>query len=233
MLICLTGLNCESSSVNFKSRWDMMARHLGFAMVTDFNDIERLDWPSVKGAIQKELYGEDEPIPMDVRDLANVVAARPGGPVSTKLKWENLDAEEFERLLFELFSSAEGYENPQWLASTNAPDRGRDLSVTRVSKDSLTGLSTLRVIVQCRHRSSGSISVADVSTLRTQMDLWRNPPASVLIIATTGRFSADAIHWIEQHNAGTDLPKIEMWPESHLERLLNERPALIGAHGLR
>jgi hypothetical protein len=216
-----------------QSRWDMMARHLGFAMVGDFNDIESMDWPSVKAAIQKELYGEDEPIPIEVGDLANVVAARPGGQVSTKLKWENIDAEGFERLLFELFSSAEGYENPQWLTNTSAPDRGRDLSVTRVSKDSLTGLATARVIVQCRHRPSGSISIPDLSTLTTQMDLWKHPPVSVLIIATTGRFATDAIEWIEQHNAGRNLPKIEMWPESHLERLLNERPGLIAGHGLR
>lgn len=215
------------------SRWDMMARHLGFAMVGDFDDIEKMDWPSVKAAIQKELYGEDEPIPMDVGDLASVAAARPGGAVSTKLKWENIDAEGFERLLFELFSSAEGYENPQWLTNTNAPDRGRDLSVFRVSKDSLTGQSSVRVVVQCRHRRSGSIGDADVSTLKEQMNHWNHPPVSVLIVATTGRFSTDAIDLIEKHNAGQALPKIEMWPESHLERVLAERPGLIAAHGLR
>ena len=43
----------------------------------------------------------------------------------------------------------------------------------------------------------------------------------------------DAVEAIETHNASGNAPKLEMWPESHLERLLAARPALIAEFGLR
>jgi hypothetical protein len=55
----------------------------------------------------------------------------------------------------------------------------------------------------------------------------------VLIIATSGRFSADAVTWIEQHNNAGATPFIEMWPDSTLETLLAQKPYLAAAHGLR
>jgi hypothetical protein len=116
---------------------------------------------------------------------------------------------------------------------TNAPDRGRDLSVTRVANDPLGGTIRGRVIIQCKHWSDKSVSVADVSELRAQMKLWEPPRVDVLVIATSGRFSSDAVAWIEKHNAEDHALRIEMWPESHLERLLAERPALIADFRLR
>jgi hypothetical protein len=55
----------------------------------------------------------------------------------------------------------------------------------------------------------------------------------VLIIATSGRFTVDAVDWVETHNAGGTRPKIEMWPESHLEVLLARRPHIAAAFHLR
>jgi hypothetical protein len=55
----------------------------------------------------------------------------------------------------------------------------------------------------------------------------------VLVIATTGRFTANAVSVIEKHNCGDHAMKIEMWPESHLGQLLARRPALVAEFGLR
>ena len=78
-----------------------------------------------------------------------------------------------------------------------------------------------------------SVSPSDVATLKEQIGTWEPPKVDVLIIATTGRFTADAVAAIEKQNAADRGLKIEMWPESHLEKLLAERPALIAEFGLR
>lgn len=116
---------------------------------------------------------------------------------------------------------------------TNAPDRGRDLSVTRIANDQLGGVIRSRVIIQCKHWPTKSVSVGDVSELQAQMKLWEPPRVDVLVIATSGRFSSDAVSFIEKHNVEDRALRIEMWPESHLERLLAERPALIAEFRLR
>ena len=221
------------NAVPSKARWSDLMRHLHFGTIGDFNDIERMDWPAVKAAITSELYGEDEPIPVPVDDLSNVVAAKPRGQVSLKLEWQKIDEEQFERLIFRLISSEQGYENPEWLMKTNAPDRGRDLSVTRVTIDNLSGTSRTRVIIQCRHWLTKSIRLPDVSVFKEQMSLWSDPLVGVLVVATSGRFTSDAVQWVEKHNAGQQSPRIEMWAESHLERLLAARPALIAEFALR
>lgn len=170
---------------------------------------------------------------MGVEDLGTLAAAQPKGHVVTRLKWDSLSGEDFERLMFSLISSAPGYENPEWLMRTSAPDRGRDLSVVRIVSDPLSGAMRSRVLIQCRHRTTKSVSPSDVAALKEQIATWEPPKVGVMIIATTGRFTSDAVAAIEKHNAGDHALKIEMWPESHLERLLAERPALIGEFGLR
>jgi hypothetical protein len=215
------------------ARWGDLRRHLGFGMMQDLMDIIRLDWPEVKSGLSKGLYDRDEPIPVAVTDLGTLATAQPKGHVVTKLKWDSLSSEDFERLIFNLLSSARGYENPEWLMQTNAPDRGRDLSVYRVVEDSLGGTTRSRVLIQCRHWTTRSISPPDVATLKEQIASWEPPKVDVLIIATSGRFTSDAVTVIEKHNLGDRALKIEMWPESHLEKLLAERPALIADFGLR
>lgn len=220
------------NSVDLPARWGMLRRHLGFAMYCDFKDIERMDWPQARAAISAGLYGANEPIPVETDDLGSLVDARPAGPVATGLNWSVLDAAGFERLLFALINAEENYENPQWLTHTNAPDRGRDLSAKRVFRDGLAGRIDQRVIIQCRHKATG-VSVADVSLLKEQMRLWEPPRIDVLIIATTGRFTTDAIALIEKHNHSDSGLTIEIWPDSHLEHLLAARPSLIAEFGLR
>jgi hypothetical protein len=221
------------SSVVRPGRWQELRRHMHFGMVGDLNDIEKLDWPSVKKGLRQGLYGAHEPLPVGVEDLSQLVAAKPSGTVTTKLVWSNIDPETFERLLFALISMEKNYENPEWLMKTDAPDRGRDLSATRITMDGLSGTRRSRVVIQCRHRQGSSISVSDIATLKEQMGLWGDPRVDVLIIATTGRFSADAVTAIEKNNGSDTALIIEMWPESHLERLLASRPALIAEFNLR
>lgn len=158
---------------------------------------------------------------------------RQSRPIPTKLNWEKLKDEEFERLIFSLISDEPGYENPQWLTQTHAPDRGRDLSVTRVTRDRLSGQFSYRVIIQCRHYLKRSVSPADVALLKDQMTLWEPPRVDVLIIATSGRFTTDAVAAIEKQRQSDRALAIEMWPETHLERLLAARPSLIATFGLR
>lgn len=179
------------------------------------------------------MYGETEPVPVGIEDLGALVSAKPTGPVATRLKWDSLTEEEFERLIFALISSENGYENPEWLMRTNAPDRGRDLSVYRVHSDALSGTIRQRVIIQCKHWQSRSVAPADIAVLKEQMNLWEPPRVEIHIIATSGRFTSDAVAVVEKHNQSDSALRIEMWPESHLERLLASRPAIIAEFGLR
>ncbi|MGO9607013.1 MAG: restriction endonuclease, partial [Candidatus Binataceae bacterium] len=96
-----------------------------------------------------------------------------------------------------------------------------------------TGTIRSRILIQCRHRMTKSISPSDIATLKEQIGTWEPLKVDIFIIATTGRFTSDAVAAIEKHNAGDRALKIEMWPETHLERLLAERPALIAEFGLR
>jgi hypothetical protein len=221
------------SSVQKPPRWHDLRRHLHFAMVGDLGDIEEHDWPAVKEGLRKGLYGANEALPVATADLADLVAAKPTGPIITALSWENMDANAFERLIFSLVSQVAGYENPEWLMRTNAPDRGRDVSVTRVTVDPLSGTLRQRVIIQCKHWLSKSVALSDVRDAADQTDLWTDPPVQVLVIATSGRFTTDAVQWIETRNHKGTVPRIEMWAESHLESLLAARPALIAQFKLR
>lgn len=212
--------------------WSRLRRHLGFAKGVDLLDISEYDWPEVKREL-RELATEREPHPIDVADVGDLVASKPRGHVSTALNWKALDDEGFERVMFAIISSAEGYENPDWLMRTNAPDRARDLSVIRVRRDSLGGVMRDRVIIQCKHWLSRSVAVPDIANAVAEVALWEPPSIASLVFATSGRFTADAVRWIEQHNHGGKRPSIEMWPESHLERLLAQRPHLAVDFGLR
>ncbi|MBD2500550.1 restriction endonuclease [Anabaena azotica] len=221
------------SSVNRPKGWSDMSRHLSFAEIHDLRDIILYDWPSVKAGINKSLYTLDEPIPVDIQDLGELVASNPSGNIITKLKWNNLSEADFERLIFNLVTSEQSYENAEWLMHTNAPDRGRDLSVYRVYRDPLSGVIRQRTIIQCKRWLNKSISLPDISPLKDQVKLWEPPRIDNLIIATTGRFTADAVTFVERHNLSDSAMKIELWAESRLESLLASKPALIAEFGLR
>jgi hypothetical protein len=150
-----------------------------------------------------------------------------------KLQWGKLSAEEFERLIFSIVSAAEGYADVDWLMHTNAPDHGRDVGAMRLRTDSLSGFSQERVIIQCKHWTSRSIRPDEIAKEVVSVDHWTDPPVDVLVIATSGRFTADAVSWVERHNAKGVRPRVEMWNDAKLEMLLAERPHLILSFGLR
>ncbi len=215
------------------SRWSDLRRHLSFWEDVDLDDILDMDWPSVQSDLDRFLYGEFEPMPVDVDDLGALVSARPTGPVTTGLNWSCLDAGSFERLLFQLVSSETGYENPNWLMKTNAPDQGRDVEVYRVTVDGLSGTRRERVIVQCKHWQGRTVGRDELVVCFEAVRLWEPPCIDLLIVATSGRFSKDAVAWREKRELERAIPRVELWPESHLEMLLARRPHLIATFGLR
>ena len=121
----------------------------------------------------------------------------------------------------------------QWLQRTRAADRGRDLSCERVIHDGAGGVRTERVVVQAKHWKTKSIGVSEISTNVANMDLISPPIVRVLVFATSGTFTLDAVDWCERHNGKGVAPSIELWPHSRLESLLAAHPALVADHGLR
>ena len=116
-----------------KARWSALHRHLSFQQSNRLSDIASMDWPSVRQEVQYSLYGDREPLPVETDDLADLVRARPTGPVSTGLDWTRIDAEGFERLVFELVRNTAGDENVNWLMKTSAADRGATSRHTALS----------------------------------------------------------------------------------------------------
>ena len=158
-----------------------------------FDSIEKTYWQNIKKSLMKNVYDKNDPIQIDVKDLNEIINLKPSGPIVTKLKWEVLDDDTFERLIFTIISGTNGYENPEWLMKTNATDRGRDLSVIHVVNDPLLGIVRKKMIIQCKHWQRKSISIDEISKLKEQMRLWEPPKVDTLVIATSGRFTVDAV----------------------------------------
>ena len=98
--------------------WSDLSRHLYFGLRCDLDDIVKRDWKLAKDALGPLLYGEDDPLPVEIDDLGSLVASKPRGPVTTELKWDHHSPSDFERLLYDLVGRTEGYENPEWLTNT-------------------------------------------------------------------------------------------------------------------
>lgn len=212
--------------------WQDLRRHLAWGQGCDIHEMHWNDWPLVRQDIEAWLYSSPlEPVPVNATDLADIVQSKPSGRLTIALSWSVLDDNAFERLLYNIILEASEYTNPQWLTRTSAPDRGRDLSCERAVHDPLSGTRYERLVIQAKHYQAKSVAVPDVYTPTAQMRLW-DPPVAVLIVATSGRFTNDAVDWIEKHNARGELPRVEAWPDSHLEMLLARRPHLTAEFGL-
>ena len=221
------------SSVTRPARWSDLRRHLHFGLKGDLVDIRRLDWVSVKPSLDASLYAQDEAVPIPVSDLAELHALKPRTPIPTQLQWERLLPEDFERLLFAILTSEDSYHNVQWLMRPSAADRGRDISATRATEDALSGARHQLVIVQCKHWQAKSVRPQEIAALKDVVTLWEPPRVDVLIIATSGRFTQDAVQTIERHNTSNSALSIDMWAGTHLELLLAQRPWLISEFNLR
>lgn len=221
------------STVPRGKHWANLRRHLRFAAGCDLRDIAEEDWPLLKREVDKALYDDFEPVPVETDDLGLLAVTSAGGPVPTALPWARLTAESFERLVWAILLEAPGYENVEWLMKTNAPDRGRDISADRVLEDVICGARRERVIVQCKHWQSKSIPVPEIAALLAQVTLWEPPRVDIVVIATSGRFTSDAVAYVEKRREERRVPALEMWPGSRFEQFLAARPATAAEFGLR
>lgn len=220
-------------TVERTGRWGALHRHLRFGEVHDWHEIATVDWPSVQLDIDAAKVGEVDPIPVPDIDLGDIGKTELTGHATTILNWAAINPEQFERLLFDIFNDLDGYQNVQLLMNTNAPDRGRDISLERVVPDSSGSIRTERVIVQAKHYTSKPVAAVDVHSSLASLPTWEPPVIRFLIIATSNAFSADAVLVIDKHNDNGTRPQIEMWPASKLELLLSQRPKLAITYGLR
>jgi hypothetical protein len=216
-----------------KGRWGDLHRHMHFGEGHDWHDIIEMDWPSVRADIEAASLSDSDPLPIPDVDLGEAASARPAGGVSVGLAWTAIDDDGFERLLFDLLRSFPSYQNVEWLMKTRAPDRGRDLSAERVIKDDGGTTRTERVIVQAKHWAAKSVGPSDITNTLSALSLWEPPVIRALVLATSGRFTSDAVAVAEKHNTDGKLPFIELWPDSRLETLLSQRPDLTATYGLR
>ncbi|MGI8537515.1 MAG: restriction endonuclease [Mycobacteriales bacterium] len=214
-------------------RWSDLRRHMRFSEGHDWHDILEVDWPSVRVDVEAAGRGDADPLPVPDLDLGLAAAGQLTGGATSALPWDRVDDAGFERLLYDLLRDLPGHQNVQWLQRTRAADRGRDLSCERVTETGAGSTRTERVIVQAKHWLSKSVGAAEISANVTNMALQAPPVVRVLIAATSGAFTLDAVEWVERHNDKAATPFIELWPHSHLEMLLAQRPALAAAHGLR
>lgn len=214
-------------------RWWDLHRHMRFSQGQDWHDIAEFDWPTVRAGIEANALGDSDPLPVPDIDLGQAASGDLTGAATLALPWERLDDDGFERLLYDLLRDIPEHQNVQWLMQTRAPDRGRDLSLDRVLHDGSGGVRTERMIIQAKHWRSRSVNAAAVSETVTAGKLWGPPLVRGIVIATSGRFTADAVAWAERHNSEGIAPYIELWPDSRLETLLAQRPHIAAAHGLK
>ena len=198
-------------------------RHIRFAEPHDLHDIVTHDWPNVRTALI-DLVFEGEPLAVQVDDLQDLVKSEPEGAVSSRLDWELLDQETFERLVFEILRNTKSYENVELLMKTNAPDRGRDISATRVFIDEVNGTERRSVVFQCKHWLTKSVGVKEILVLLEEVKLWSRPFVEVFVV-TCGSFTQDAVDWREKREINNKSPRVYFWPGSHLEHVLATRPS--------
>ena len=195
-----------------RGRWGDLHRHIHFGQGHDWHDIHELDWPSVRSDIEAAAFSDPDPLPVPDMDLGQAAAGHLTGTATIALPWDRLDDDGFERLLYDLLRDFPEHHNVQWLMQTRAPDRGRDLSLDRVLRDSTGSVRSERVIVQAKHWLKRSVGPAEVANTVAVIKLWPPPVVRGLIIATSGRFSADAVAWTDRHNNDGAVPLIDLWP---------------------
>ena len=218
--------------ISRRGRWGDLHRHLHFSQGHDWHDIREFDWPSVREDIEAAAFGDTDPLPVAAIDLGAASRAS-SGAVTTVLAWDALEPSRFERLLYDLLRGLPGHQNVQLLMKTNAPDRGRDLSLERVLDDHAGGIRTERVIVQAKHWRSRSVRLTDVNDLVAELALWEPPVVRAVVVATPGDFTTDAVAWSEKHNDDGKRPHIELGNQTRLETLLSQHPHIAVAYGLR
>jgi len=212
-------------------RWSDMGRHIYFAEPHDLLDIVDKDWPTVRQSILDHAF-EGEPIPVEAVELSDLVEEAPSGPVSTSVNWSVLDADGFERVVLGILQSSDGYENCKRPMNVYASDKGRDLSADRVVVDTLSGTKRIPVMIQCKHYQTKPVGLPECTQAVEQAKLWTDAGFRVVVIATSGNLAQQALEWIEKRHVDGDVPAVEVWSQTDLERLLASRPAIRTSFGL-
>lgn len=212
-------------------RWADLRRHLNFGQVHDWTDIATLDWPTVRPDVDAAGFADADPVPVVDIDLGNAARGPLTGAVSTALDWSSLDEDGFERLLFNLLSAFDDHSNVKWFTKTNAPDRARDLSFDRRIQASTGLVRNERVLVQAKHWLGQSVSHHVIAQAVTTAEAW-TPSFDVVIVATSGRFTTEAVTWTDKRSTAGTRPDVELWADSELEALLARHPGMAIAHGL-
>lgn len=207
-------------------------RHLHFAEPHDLRDIAIFDWPAFRPHVELAIYGDEAPVPVDVDDLASL-ASTIASPVPSQVHWDRIDADGFEKLLVRVLEQSGSYIRITRLMNVNAADAGRDIEAYQVVRDGLLSEAHLRVIVQAKHWPARGISPSEIAELvNAKLPLWEGEPVRVLIVATTGSFSQDAVRWMDNHNRAANRPSIVPWSSSELEAILRKWPAILAEFGL-
>lgn len=68
-----------------------------------------------------------------------------------------------------------------------------------------------------------------ISHNHRQLNLQQTP----VIVATSGRYTTDAVSFVEMRRAQQDVPTVELWAENDVEMMLARRPHIAAEFGLR
>jgi hypothetical protein len=82
-----------------------------------------------------------------------------------------------------------------------------------------------------KHWKSKSVGHTEISDLISAAQLWTGP-VKLVIAATSGSFTDQAVLLADQHNFTRDGAYIDLWPASELEVMLAKYPSLIQDFGL-
>lgn len=77
------------------------------------------------------------------------------------------------------------------------------------------------------------MNLTDVTATLAAISLWEPSRVDVVIVATSGTFTADAVQYIDKHDAERRHPEIQMLARVDLERQLASRADLVNTYNLR
>lgn len=79
------------------------------------------------------------------------------------------------------------------------------------------------MLVQAKHWLTKSVSHHEISQAVTTAEGW-TPSFDVVIVATSGRFTTEAVNWADKRSTAGRRPDVELWPDSELEALPRPTP---------
>jgi hypothetical protein len=80
------------SKIKKPPKWHDLKQHLDSGLLSDFRDIERTDWPIVKDGLKECLFGINDPVPVQVDDLSELVPNRTSSIGRSNKNQQELDS---------------------------------------------------------------------------------------------------------------------------------------------